>query len=385
MNRIFGVTLLIFAVCLLGAYALTSITDQQNNPAVNLVTQEIPAAEFQRADQPRPFKFPDDFGPHPEFQTEWWYYTGNLRTSTGQLFGYQLTLFRRGLLPLNLQRDRPSSWATSQVYLGHFAVTNVSENEHYFYERFARGAAGIAGAHADPYRVWLDEWIIEQTSPNQYRVYAAQDGISIDLNLIDKKGPVAHGDGGYSQKGPDPGNASYYYSQTRLDTFGKITISGQQLEVTGLSWKDHEYSTSALAENQVGWDWFALQLDDGTELKVFHIRQSDGSIDPFSNGSYIDQAGKLIQLSRQDFQIKVLNTWRSPNSGATYPSRWEITVPNMDTKLTIEPYVSDQEMIVSYTYWEGAVRITGVNQGKEVTGSGYAELTGYAGSMAGEF
>ena len=196
---------------------------------------------------------------------------------------------------------------------------------------------------------------------------------------------MLHGDRGYSQKGPDPGNASTYTSLTRLASEGTVTVGGRSLPVEGLSWQDHEYSTSALAADQVGWDWFALQLDDGSELKVFHIRKADGSVDPFSAGTFVAPDGAVTPLTNDDFTIDVHNTWRSPHSSAEYPARWTVSVPSQGLQLEIEPYLPDQELNVSYSYWEGAVKISGERNGAPVSGDGYIEMTGYAGSMQGQF
>lgn len=340
---------------------------------------------FERAAPGRAFDFPADHGAHSDYQTEWWYYTGNLETADGRHFGYQLTIFRRGLIPASQAAERDSEWGTSQVYMGHFALSDMGNHTFHAFERFSRGAAGLAGVAADPYHVWLEDWQIETVGEDTYRLRASQDGITIDLQLIDTKGPVLQGINGYSQKGPDPGSASYYYSLSRLESSGAIQIENRHYEVNGLSWMDHEFSTSALSDGQIGWDWFALQLDDGSELKVFHIRREDGTVDPFSAGMYIAADGSTEYLSREDFEISTGKTWRSPNSGATYPAQWTVSVPSLDIRLQIEPYMADQELHVSYAYWEGAVKIEGSAGGRAVTGSGYIEMTGYVTSMAGQF
>jgi predicted secreted hydrolase len=217
------------------------------------------------------------------------------------------------------------------------------------------------------------------------RLHAAQEDLALDLVLVDRKGPTLQGDSGYSRKGPQPGNASYYYSLTRLETTGTVSVADQGHAVSGLSWMDHEWSTSGLAADQEGWDWFSIQLDDGSELMVFQLRKEDGSIDPFSSGTLVAPDGSTRHLKRDDFEIGVEDSWRSPNSGATYPGRWTITVPVEELTLDIEPYLPDQELTVSYAYWEGAVRIEGERSGRPVSGSGYVEMTGYAGSMQGQF
>jgi predicted secreted hydrolase/threonine/homoserine/homoserine lactone efflux protein len=383
INRVSGFIILVF-----GLIALSSLVagDRSLPPAqIDLVDWAGTADGFARATPARSFDFPIDHGPHIDYQTEWWYYTGNLDTADGHHFGYQLTFFRRSLAPPVKQIERRSDWATHQVYMAHFAITDVAGKQHQAFERFSRGAAGLAGAESPPFRVWLENWHVEAVEPDRVRLYAAQGDATVDLVLTGLKGPILQGDGGYSQKGQEQGNASYYYSQTRLETAGTVQIADERYAVNGLSWMDHEFSTSALAPDQVGWDWFALQLDDGSELMMFQIRKADGSIDPYTSGTLITPDGTARHLSRADFEIAVQATWRSPNSGATYPARWTVSVPAVELTLAIAPYLADQELNVSYAYWEGAVRITGEQVGSAVSGSGYVEMTGYAGSMQGQF
>jgi predicted secreted hydrolase len=346
---------------------------------------QIDTSGFRRAEGPIDIQFPQDQGPHNDFQSEWWYYTGNLGGPGGRHFGFQLTFFRRALLPPDQVPERGSDLAANQVYMAHFAMTDVSGKRFQAFERLARGAGGLSGAQAAPYHVWLEDWSVSEVAANTYQVHAAMDGLGLDLTLHDEKGPVLQGDQGYSRKGPQPGQASYYYSQTRLKTSGSLTISGDHYAVSGLSWMDHEYSTSALAQDQVGWDWFALQLDSGSELMVYQLRKVDGSIDPFSSGTLVNPDGSTQLLDQTDYTIQVEGTWKSPHSQAVYPSRWHLTVPEAGLELDIEPYLADQELNLSYTYWEGAVKFSGEQNGKPVQGNGYIELTGYAGSMGGKF
>ena len=360
-------------------------TFQPQLPTSRLIAEIITPVGFQRAEGPLAWDFPQDLGPHPDYHTEWWYYTGNLESDSGVLFGYQLTFFRRAVRPVSERIDRESAWATDQIYMSHFALSDINAGSHYSFERFSRGAAELAGAESGPYRVWLENWQVSQISEGQYQLTAAQGGIRLDIILEDFKGPILHGDQGYSQKGPDTGNASHYYSQTRLKTSGSVETGDGIFQVSGLSWKDHEFSTSALSSGQVGWDWFSIQLDDENELMFFQIRREDGSIDPFSSGTWISASGEVISLSQEDFEIEVEDTWRSPNSGGQYPSGWQVEIPGLDLQLQITPYLADQEMVVSYTYWEGAVEARGILGGKSVSGSGYVEMTGYAGSFEGEF
>jgi predicted secreted hydrolase len=375
-----GLAIIIFA----GMFIFKQPEDSFATGSIFLAGNSNPEG-FARALPPATIEFPADFGPHPDFQTEWWYYTGNLATPDNRRFGYQLTIFRRALLPPSMSRERASTLGTDQIYLGHLAITDVQANMHTAFERFARGASGISGAQAEPYRVWLEDWEVIELAAGEYHLQAGQDDYVLDLFLTDLKGPVLQGINGYSQKGPDPGNASYYYSQTRLQTSGTIQIGNQAFPVSGYSWKDHEYSTSALSGDQVGWDWFAIQFSDMSELKVFYIRRSNGQVDDYSSGSFVDAEGNLTPLGNADFSIVSSGTWTSDESGATYPSEWTINVPTLEIQVQVAPLIPDQELTVSYAYWEGAIRANGIKQGLPVDGYGYAELTGYAQSMAGEF
>jgi len=385
MRRITRILIAILFFSLIVAFAAGVMRRDEQHTRARLVALADQATGFARAKGPRPLVFPADHGPHPDYQTEWWYYTGNLETPDGQHFGYQLTFFRRALLPAAQRQDRPSEWAADQIYMAHLALTDVDGGRYQAFERFSRGAAGLAGAQASPYRVWLEDWSVEGSGPDLYRMRAAAGELALDLQLIDRKGPILQGDRGYSQKGPETGDASYYYSLTRLASSGTVRVSDATYQVSGWSWMDHEFSTSALAPDQVGWDWFSVQLDDGSELMVFQIRKADGSVDPFSSGTFIASGGSTRHLSHDEFEIRVSDTWRSSRSGATYPARWVVNVPRADIQLEIEPYLADQELNVSYAYWEGAVRVRGENAGRPVQGEGYVEMTGYASSMQGQF
>lgn len=352
-------------------------------------------AGFNRADGSRQLSFPDDFGAHPDFQTEWWYYTGNLWDSQGRRFGYQLTFFRRALLSPQEIPKRASQWGTSQAFLAHFAITDARSGEHQVFERASRGSIGLAGAEPVPFRVWLEDWHVEEVAPKRYRLQAAAEAdsgkegqlemIALELMLHDPKGPILHGNQGYSQKGPAAGNASYYFSQTRLISEGTLRIGNQNFNVQGTSWMDHEFSTSALSAGQVGWDWFSFQFDDGSELMVYQIRREEGGIDPFSSGTWIAPDGSTQHLEKADFEITPTVTWKSPQSGAVYPAGWVVRVPGLALDLEIDPVIADQELNLTYQYWEGSVDVRGTRDGKWISGVGYVELTGYGRSMRGEF
>jgi predicted secreted hydrolase len=345
-----------------------------------IVAASIPPSSdgFDRADGSRPLTFPADHGPHADYETEWWYYTGNLTAQSGEHFGYQLTFFRRALVPPTERAHRASAWGTDQVYMAHLALTDVSGRKHSAFERLSRGAAGLAGAQADPYSVWIENWSVTGQADGGVQLRANDGEIALSLVLHDLTGPIPQGDHGYSRKGPEPGNASYYYSLPRIATEGVVTASGHTYNVQGLSWMDHEFSTSALGPGQIGWDWFSLQLDDGSELMLYQLRNASGSRGQFSGGTLIAADGAARRLGVADFSVQTTGEWRSPRTQAVYPAGWILTVPGADLRLTVIPYLADQEMNVSYTYWEGAVKASGSAGGRAVAGSGYVELTGYA-------
>ncbi|MGC8780601.1 MAG: prolipoprotein diacylglyceryl transferase family protein, partial [Anaerolineae bacterium] len=350
---------------------------KEQPPLRAAVRAALPAAAdtagFARAEGPRPLVFPADHGPHVAYQTEWWYYTGNLIAATGERFGYQLTFFRRTVTPraetpATSPAERPSAWRTDQVYMAHFAITDVAGRSHHSFERFSRGAVGLAGAQAEPFRVWLEDWEVAGPSIGEARLRAtARDGdreFALDLALRDLKGPVLQGDRGYSRKGPEPGNASYYISLPRIETTGTVSARGQKWAVAGLSWMDHEFSTSALGPELAGWDWFSLQLNDGTELMLYALRRVDGSRDPFSAGTLIGRDGSTRVLAADAFEIRATGEWRSPRTGGRYPAGWVVTVPAADLRLTVTPRLADQEMRTSLPYWEGAVAVEGTAGGR---------------------
>jgi predicted secreted hydrolase len=349
-----------------------------------------PSSEgFARATAPRPFVLPADHGPHLEYQTEWWYYTGNLSAADGRRFGFQLTFFRRGFAPG--PSPEGAGLAARHVYFAHFAITDVAARRHVAAERFSRGAGSLAGATGGPFAVWLEDWRADALTRDgsAVRVVArdAASGLSLDLDLRATKPLVAHGDRGLSPKSDEPGNASYYVGYTRLSARGRIAPAGgtAAVEVEGEAWFDHEWSTSALGASAVGWDWFSLQLDDGRELMHFQIRREDGSLEPVSGGTLVERDGRTRRLAREDVSVDVLDHWKSPQTGTRYPSRWRVQVPSEALDLVVEPWLADQEMRTSFVYWEGAVRLSGVSGGRRVQGQGYVEMTGYARSMQGVF
>ena len=331
---------------------------------------------YNRAREPRPFEFPEDHGAHEDFRNEWWYFTGVLTTTGGRRFGYQYTLFRSAVAPTLSERE--SSWASRQVYMAHFALSDVEDRSFYAFERFSRGGAELAGVEVRPFRAWLDDWVISggETVP-PLRIDVQSDGTALDLELTATKPMVLNGENGLSQKGREPGNASYYYSFTRLATRGTVTVGLKSFEVQGSSWLDREWSTSALEADQVGWDWFALQLSDGTDLMVYQLRRSDGSADSLSSGTLVAVDGSSRRLRASDFEVEPRDTWTSPATGITYPSSWRIRLPEIELDLEVEPMFANQELDLTFRYWEGAVTVRGSSEGAALTGRGYVELTGY--------
>ena len=331
--------------------------------------------EFQKVTAPKKFTFPQDFGSHEDYQTEWWYYTGNLETESGRPFGYELTLFRRGLTP-GLPDQTSSAWRSNQVYFSHFTLSDIQNQDFYPVERFNRGAADLAGAQVSPYRLWLDDWSIEENQPGQIQLHAQGPETEVNLQLSLTK-PILQGDRGYSVKGPETGNASYYYSIVQQPTQGTVRVQEETYIVDGKSWTDHEFSTSALSQGTQGWDWFSLQLEDGAALMLYGLRLQDGSTTAESNGTYVTPEGKVLHLNREEYQIKVLERWTSPQSRTQYPAKWAISVPSLDLDMQVLPMINNQELLLSTTYWEGAIEIDGVQSQQQIHGKGYVELTGY--------
>jgi predicted secreted hydrolase len=350
------------------------------------------ATGFARADAPRTFRFPDDHGPHREFQSEWWYWTGVLDGPEGRRFGYQLTFFRFALSPEPKPEPKPgpaadstaarkSAWAASQVYMAHFTLTDAGARKFRAFEKVAREALELAGARAAPFRVWVLDWAADGPPRSDIatpiRLRAAGDGAAIELELDQGKPPVLQGDRGLSRKGGAPGNASYYYSLTRMPTRGVITAGAEKFEVRGESWMDREWSTSALEPDQVGWDWLGLALADGRELMFFRLRRADGSVDPNSGGSLVEPDGAARHLGANDVTLAPLGTWRSPRTKTVYPSTFRLDVPSARIALVLRPLLDDQELDLSFRYWEGAVTAVSQEQSSAPGGRGYLELTGY--------
>jgi predicted secreted hydrolase len=340
--------------------------------AIAALSTEHNDSGFAHAEQPRRFEFPRDHAAHPEFRSEWWYFTGHLRDANERPFGFQLTLFR-----FELAADKqtsPSVWRTPTVLLGHFALSDIATEKFHAFERMSRALPATAGTSQNPAAVWLDDWRVELDAHGHWQLHATQQGVSLTLTLDAASAVVLQGEAGLSRKSAAAGNASYYYSLPKLNAEGELILADGSHQVRGEAWLDREWSTSALSREQAGWDWFALQLADGGSLMFYRLRQRNGGTDNYSTGTYVDAQGRQHPLTANDVQIKTLAQWRSPHSARSYPQGWRLEVPSAQLRLELTPRLADQEWRGRFQYWEGAVTVT--RDGRPA-GLGYVELTGY--------
>jgi predicted secreted hydrolase len=348
---------------------------------------------FAVAKAPYQFTWPRDHAAHDAYQTEWWYYTGHVRTASGRRFGYELTFFRIGVAPGD-PRPLPtqSRWRGNELFPAHFALTDEQGKTFFHVERFTREALGMGSASANALDIKATDWSLRGAPagrPDYERmVMHARDDTSQGVDAIDfvqmpEKKPAIHGRGGVSRKSACESCASHYYSYTRLHTTGTLVFHGEKLAIDGISWMDHEFGSSELEPNQAGWDWFSIQLDDDRELMLYSLRQKDGSVTPESSGSVIERDGSVRYLPRTAFTTEATGSWKSPHTGGTYPSGWRVRVPSANVDVTLSPTVLDQELAGTssgVSYWEGAVDVRD-GSGRNL-GVGYVELTGYAGTVA---
>ncbi len=335
------------------------------------------------------YTFPADHFSHSGFKTEWWYATGNLKATTSdQRFGVQFTIFRSGLRP-PASTPVKSKWVVDSFGLGHFAVSDLTNEEFHFNQEIARGSMGDAGfpefssTSTDPQTLaFLSKSRIEliDRDKNVFRIVADLGDTSYDLTIAPTRNqPVFHGADGISQKGAGAENASHYYSYTRMQTTGTITISGKPHQVGGTMWLDREWASNQLGPDQIGWDWFALQLDDESEIMIYQMRTANGGTDPYSHGTIIAKDGTTIPVKHSDYSLTPVEMWKSPKTGATYPVTWKLEIPKINIELTISAAFAQQELALDpVTYYEGAVIVDGERKGGKLTGRGYMELTGYA-------
>jgi len=331
------------------------------------------------------FHFPRDHASHPEFQTEWWYYTGHLAAGARR-FGYELTFFRVGLDPV--RRAQTSAWTRHTVLFAHLALTDETGRRFLYEQRVSRPALGLAGADTADYHVWVEDWSAGLAGDGRtHRLVGQGASFALTLALTPDKPPVIHGENGVSLKAAGAGHASHYVSLTRLATRGSVVLGGDTLAVTGVSWMDHEFGSNTLPAGESGWDWFSVQLDDGRELMLYRLRRTDGSVEPLSSGTWIERDGHATHLPLSAWNVTARASWKSPHTGATYPARWTVRIPGRDLELELTPVLADQELVfggpIGVVYWEGSVRVRGREHERSVTGQGYVELTGYTGSRPG--
>ncbi len=335
------------------------------------------SAGYTRVLTSRPFEFPRDHGSHPEFRSEWWYFTGNLAGADERRFGFELTFFRFALAP---QRpERASAGGTNQAWMAHLGLTGAQANRFIAAERLSREALGLAGTGSEPFSLWLEDWSVVSEGPDFFplRLNAGTEEGGLGLTLTALKDPVSHGEDGLDRKGPEAGNASHYYSFTRLQAAGEIRIGQRLARVNGLAWMDREWGTSSLSRSLEGWDWFALQFSDGRDLMYYRLRSAQGGSSPYSAGSLVEADGRRRALGPEDVSLAILEHWQSPVSGATYPVSWQLTVAEAELSVEIRPLLPGQELDLTVRYWEGAVVATGTGQSRGLSGRGYLELTGY--------
>ncbi|MGA8036549.1 MAG: lipocalin-like domain-containing protein [Candidatus Acidiferrales bacterium] len=343
-----------------------------------LMEFQAPVRQFRNAAPGYKYEFPRDYFNHADYQTEWWYYTGNLTANDGRAYGFELTFFRVGV---KREKTPPSDWAVNAIYMAHLALSDIDGGRFYHCERLNRAGAGIAGVSEDSGRIWDGNWKIQFDGGAQ-DLDAISDEFSLHFELQSQKPPVIHGVDGVSQKSAAAGHGSHYISLTRLGVKGAINLAGTPVPVTGVAWMDHEFFTEQLDENQIGWDWLSVQLDDDTELMIYRIRRRDGSIDPYSSGTYIDASGKATHLPLSEFEfVPSGETWTSPKSKAKYPIHWKVSVRPLHLDLDVATPLPSQEIVsvspIIPSYWEGAVRFSGDRSGAPIKGVGYLEMTGY--------
>ncbi len=336
------------------------------------------AAQYRTAMPGYRYEFPRDYFNHPDFQTEWWYYTGNLKSAEGRRFGFELTFFRQAV-----SRDpaKATTWDVRDLYLAHLALSDLDGGKFFHAERTNRSGPGIANVNESLGRIWNGNWQIQWRGSDQ-ELNAIEQRFQLHLILHAEKPPVIHGENGISQKAEGPGRASHYISLTRLATSGAIDLGNKRFEVTGASWMDHEFFSHQLDSDQTGWDWLSLQLEDHTELMLFRLRRKDGSIDPYSAGTYVDASGKTTHLRSSDFSLEPAgDKWTSPQTGAVYPIRWKIAIPKLAIELGAKTPLPSQELTGNTklvpNYWEGAIVLSGIRNAQPLSGVGYLEMTGY--------
>jgi predicted secreted hydrolase len=339
---------------------------------------------FARADAPREWDLPADHRAHPEYALEWWYLTGDLRSESGERFGYQATFFRTALAPPGAV-ERESPLAARELILWHGSITDVGEQRFLADAEIGRAAAGWAEASAETLNVRVGAHSLSARSADKWELRASVGDWRIELDFSLDRAPVLNGASpGWSRKGAERGNSSYYVSRVQMPTTGRLAApDGSVKQVSGRSWFDQEFGSGQLEEGQAGWDWFSLNLSDGSALMLYQLRDDAGTPSPSSSGSWVRPDGSSRHVAKGEFEIRVRETWTSPASGATYPIAWELVVPGEQLRLQLRPVMRGQERgggegEGGVVYWEGLVDAEGNRAGRPIEGSGYVELVGYA-------
>jgi predicted secreted hydrolase len=331
--------------------------------------------------QAHPWSFPRDHGTHEAYKTEWWYFTGHLRTQEGRTFGFQWTVFRNGLDGDERNGPGSSAWRARQIYLGHLAVSDLDNKRFYYFDNAFRAALGLAGGLPEGLSVRLPRFRAHQEG-ERLSLTADGGGLAFELSMILNAAPVLHGDGGFSKKSADGGNFSYYYSLPQLRPSGNLTIGGEIFDVSGTAWMDHEFSSGQLSKTQTGWDWMGLPLSDKSSLMIYRLRDERGPAHDYLSGTYVDEMGTVHPLEAGAIRLTSGSPWKSPRSGARYPLAWEVEVPAHGISLKVRADLPDQELdtfrSTQVTYWEGSVSVAGTIGPGSVNSRGYLEMTGYA-------
>jgi len=330
------------------------------------------------------YEFPRDHRIHADFKTEWWYFTGRLNDEKGAVFGYQATFFRQGLRPPSAGPKPASRFVVNDLKFAHFAISDLGAQRFHFKQKIGRGAFDEAGFGMNARLAWIDDWSLELRADGAFALRARNEKTAIDLRLENTKPWVTHGQNGISPKAAGEGRASHYYSGTRLATTGTLEAGARRVRVTGESWLDREWATNQLSSEQVGWDWFSLQFDDGTELMLYQMRTRDGGRDPNSSGTFVARDGATQHLQHKDYTLTPQRYWTSKATGGRYPIAWHLAVPKLGVQFQITTPLTEQELVLEpVAYWEGLIEVKGTRAGANVRGHGYMELTGYAGALVG--
>lgn len=331
------------------------------------------------------FNFPRDEASHPDYRIEQWSYSGQLSASAGRRFGYQLKFIRAGV---SYKPDNPSRWAVRDLFVTQLAVTDVDGQQFKTAERINRAGIGWAGAATEGFRLWNDDWEARQDKTmTLLRAIESEDGIGLELALEAGRAPVAHGEDGVFQKGFLALNASHFYSLPRMPARGVLLFDGQRFEVSGTSQLDHEFGTSFLEEGQAGWDYFLIELEDGSDLLIYQLRLTDGSRDQYFIATLINADGSRESLKSDEFAMQTLARWTSPASGGNYPVQWRVKIPGRQIELEAKAAMDNQEFqaaqSIGVTYWKGLIDVSGKRNGQPISGKGFLEMTGYAGKAMG--